>query len=147
MSSRPGADALQRTLTAEHAAIYVLGVLGGQVSRSAQPELYAAVSAGYTEHRARRDVLRRMISDQGATPVAAAPAYEVPERLDSAASQAALARDVERRAQTAYAWAVAHTSGAQRRWTVRALNESAARVLAFRGTPEMLPGADEYADR
>ena len=46
-----------------------------------------------------------------------------------------------------YAALVANTSGARRRWAVTALNDAAVRVLAFRGTPEMLPGADEYADR
>jgi hypothetical protein len=42
---------------------------------------------------------------------------------------------------------VANTVDERRRWAVQALNEAAVRELAFPGTPEMFPGAGEYADR
>ncbi len=50
-------DALQTTLAAEHAAVYVYGVLGGRTSKSAEPATYAAISSAYDAHRARRDQL------------------------------------------------------------------------------------------
>ncbi|MFC4786674.1 ferritin-like domain-containing protein [Nocardioides sp. MAHUQ-72] len=141
------ADALQTTLAAEHAAVYVYGVLGAQTSRSSSPELYAALSGAYAEHRARRDVLTRAVTDAGEEPVAAAPAYDLPAGLDRSTVVTRTARDIEDRCAATYAALVASTEGYRRRWAIGALNDAAVRVLAFRGTPEMLPGADEYTDR
>lgn len=140
-------EALQTTLAAEHAAVYVYAALGAQTSRSAAPELYAAVASAYAEHRGRRDVLVRALTDAGATPVAAAPAYDLPPRLGTAQEVTSTARELERSCATTYAWLVASCTGPRRRWAVGALNDAAARVLVFRGTPEMFPGADEYTDR
>jgi len=139
--------ALQSTLAAEHAAVYVYGVLGAQTSRWAEPGLYAALTAAYTVHRGRRDLLTRTITDLGADPVAADPAYTVPARLDTPDRVMQEAATLEDRCASTYASLVANTSGTRRRWAVMALNDAAVRVLAFRGAPEMLPGADEYTDR
>ena len=46
-----------------------------------------------------------------------------------------------------YAWLVGQTSGADRRWAVTALTQTAVRELTFRGSPEIFPGAGEHADR
>ena len=138
---------LQTTLAAEHAAVYEYGVLGGRTSQSAQPELFAAVSAAYASHRARRDHLVRAIRDLGGEPVAAEAAYELPRQLDTADDIARAALELERSCATTYAYLVGSTEGADRRWAIEALNEAAVRELVFRGTPEMFPGADEYADR
>jgi hypothetical protein len=140
-------DALQTTLAAEHAAVYVYGVLGGQTSRSQQPELSAAISSAYATHRARRDLLTRAVTDLGGTPVAAAPSYDVPARLDSPQAVTRTARELEDGCAATYAALVASTVGDRRRWAVNALNDAAVRVLALRGTPEIFPGADEYTDR
>ncbi len=140
-------EAVQATLAAEHAAVYVYGALGAQTSRSAQATLYADLSAAYAQHRARRDLLTRTVVDLGADPVPAAPSYELPVRLDTPARVTRAARELEEGCAATYASLVANTAGARRRWAVNALNDAAVRVLAFRGTPEMLPGADEYADR
>jgi hypothetical protein len=139
--------ALQRTLAAEHAAVHVYGVLGAQTSRSATPALFAAVSAAYAEHRARRDLLTREVTDLGATPVAAAAAYALPERLGTPDAVNRAARGLEEGCAETYAFLVANSVGARRRWAVEALTNAAVRGLVFRGTPEMFPGADEYADR
>lgn len=139
--------ALQTTLAAEHAAVYVYGVLGGRTSQSATPALFAAVSSGYAAHRARRDHLVGEITDAGADPAAAEAAYDVPTGLDRPARIKATALATERSCATTYAWLVANTVADERRWAIEALNEAAVRELAFRGTPEMFPGADEYADR
>ena len=140
-------DALQTTLAAEHAAVFVYGALGGRTSQAATPELFAAVSAAYTAHRARRDLLTRQIADLAAQPVAAEPAYELQRRLETPDQVARAALDLERSCATTYAYLVANTVEEQRRWAISALNEAAVRELVFRGTPETFPGSDEYADR
>lgn len=140
-------DALQTTLAAEHAAVYVYGVLGGRTIRSETPELFATISAAYAAHRARRDHLVREITALGADPVASEAAYDVPHPLDRPAQVERAGLDLERSCATTYAYLVAETTGAWRRWAIEALNESAVRELVLRGTPETFPGADEYADR
>ena len=140
-------DALQTALAAEHAALHVYGVLGAQTSRSATPVLFADVSEAYAVHRGRRDELTRFVLDQGGTPVAAAPTYEVPDPLGTVERVTRAALELERSCAETYAWLVAHTVGADRRWAVQALTNTAVRVLTFRGSPEIFPGASEYADR
>ena len=140
-------DALQTTLAAEHAAVYVLGVLGGRTSRSGQPVLHRTISAAYAAHRARRDQLTGAITDEGAEPVAAEPAYDVPQPLDTADQVNRAGLDLERGCATTYDFLVSSTAGRWRRWAIAALNETAVRELAFRGIPETFPGRDEHADR
>lgn len=136
-------DALQTALAAEHAALYVYGALGAQTSRSAAPGLFGSVSSAYAEHRGRRDLLTREIGALGADPVASAATYELPAGLGTVAGVTRAALDLERSCATTYAWVVANTVGPRRRWAVEVLTHTAVRELAFRGTPEMLPGADE----
>ncbi len=139
-------EALQTALAAEHAAVWVYGALGGRTSRSATPELAAAVTAAYDAHRARRDRLSAALVDLDADPVAAEPAYELP-RLGDPDQVTRAALEVERACARTYAYVVASTVSEQRRSAIGALNEAAVRELVFRGTPEMFPGRDEYADR
>lgn len=143
-------EALQTTLAAEHAAVYVLGALGARISQSAEPVLFAAVTLSYRDHRSRRDQVVAMVRDEGAEPVAAEAAYALPVDLETgdqgdAVTRSALA--LERAAASSYAYLVANSPSAVRRWPITALNMTAVRELAFRGTPEMFPGSDEYADR
>lgn len=135
-------DALQTTLAAEHAAVYVYGALGGR----ATPELLEAVTVAYTAHRARRDLLTAAVIDAEGEPVAALAAYELP-RLETARDVERAALEVERSAAATYAYLVASTAGATRRLAIAALNEAAVRELVFRGTPETFPGLDEFTDR
>lgn len=136
-------EALQTALAAEHAAVYVYGVLGGRTSQSASPQLFTAVTAAYAVHRARRDHLVSEIAAAGADPVAAEPAYDVPRGLDRPAGVSRAALDTERSCATTYAWLVASTTGADRRWAIGALNDAAVRELGFGGAPETFPGADD----
>lgn len=140
-------EALQTTLAAEHAAVAIAGVLGGRTSRTSTPQLFSTVSATYAAHRARRDHLVRQLTDVGAEPVAAEPAYDVPRPLDTPEQVERAGLDLERSCAATYAWLVASSTGETRRWAIAALNETAVRELAFRGTPEMFPGGDKYADR
>jgi hypothetical protein len=146
VTTAPATDPLQTALAAEHAAVYEYGVLGAATSASTASEQFAAVGAAYRAHRDQRDELTAMIREAGGTPVAADAAYEIPDVRTAAQVDAAAVR-VEQACQETYAWTVAGTSGAERRWAVQALQRSAVRVLAFRGSPEIFPGAGEYADR
>lgn len=140
-------EALQAALSAEHAAVYVYGVLGAQTSQSAAPDLYARISESYALHRGRRDLLASKIRDEGAEPVAAEPAYEVPRDLSTTDAVTRRALALERSLATTYGFLVAHSPSEVRRFAVDVLTQTAVRELAFRGTPETFPGSDEHADR
>ncbi|WP_372736022.1 DUF4439 domain-containing protein [Nocardioides sp.] len=139
-------DALAAVLENEHAALYVLAVLGARTSQSAAPLVYEAMQSAYLAHRAQRDELISMLAERDATADPGATAYLVPPaRTTDALARAGL--EVERGCARAYSAAVAQTSGAARRWAILALNDAAARELAFRGTPEIFPGMGDVADR
>lgn len=133
-------QALQTALAAEHAAVFVYGALGGQTSQSAAPALYAAVTDAYVTHRGRRDELVHRIEEIGHDPVAAEPAYDLPADLSTTTAVSRRALALERSCAATYAFVVASTTGADRRWAVEALLDSAVRELAFGGEPERLPG-------
>ena len=140
-------DALQTTLAAEHAAVYVFGLIGSRTSETAEPALYTALRAAYDAHRDRRDTLTGEIAAMGAAPSPAAAAYTPPVGLDTPDGRYAAALALERACASTYAALVGATSGPRRLEAVALLNDAAARELSFRGTPEIFPGADEYADR
>ncbi len=140
-------EALQTTLEAEHAAVYVYAVLGARTSQSGAPVLYDALRDAYQAHRVRRDGLIVEIVQLGGTPVPAETAYEIPGGLDTVDGVGRAARQLERACAATYASMVANTAGPTRARAVEALRNAAVRELAFRGTPEIFPGAGEYADR
>ncbi|MFI0485887.1 ferritin-like domain-containing protein [Actinomadura sp. 9N215] len=86
--SRSGADAVQKALAGEHAAVYGYGVLGARL----QGPLRQTAKAVWNAHRARRDELIAILSG---TPVAAAAVYELPVKVTSARSAARLAAALE----------------------------------------------------
>lgn len=132
-------EAQQATLAGEHAAVYLFGVLGAQASQSRQPVLYARLLEGFRVHRRRRDQLTAVISAAGAEPVASEVTYDLPA-MDTAAELNDAALQVERRIARTYGQLIESTAGAERRWALVALDNSAVRQLEFRGTPEMFPG-------
>lgn len=136
-------DALQTALAAEHAALYVYGALGARTSESATPVLFAEISDGYATHRAWRDLLTRRLVDEGAEPTAAAATYELPPPATTAAGVARAALRVERVCAQTYAFVVAGTVAADRRWAVEALTRTAVRETVLGGVPETFPGAPE----
>jgi hypothetical protein len=138
----PRVDALQRTLAAEHAAVFVLAALGGRASSLPTSPLRPALDAAYDRHVERRDQLRTMIGNAGGEPVAADPAYRLPSPLTTAAQIAAEALRVERACATTYAALVAATAGSERRWAVDALVATAVGEAAFGGEAEALPGLE-----
>ena len=144
-------EALQEVLAGEHGAIWVLGVIGGQVApktqdaQKTQAALLDDVSSAYRTHRSRRDQLVARITALGATPVAANASYSLGE-VDLPALAMAAALTVEQRACAVYADAVSRTSGTDRGWAVNALIDAAVRQLRFRGSPETFPGTNQLTD-
>jgi hypothetical protein len=133
-------QALQKTLAAEHAAVHLYGVLGGQSSKSRQPTLFARLDTAYDEHRASRDRLTELINAKGADPVAALVDYTVPGPTSTPRQIEGVARTIERRVTDTYGELVENTSGADRSWAISALDASALRELSFGVAPADFPG-------
>ncbi|MGN6782070.1 MAG: DUF4439 domain-containing protein [Marmoricola sp.] len=140
MSRSTAVAALQAALTAEHAALYVLGVLGGQAARSPATALGARLTEAYTTHRRRRDRLTVLLDRHGAAPVGAAPAYRLPNAAATTADLVRAARTVEDRCTDVYGALVAATTGSDRSFALAALAEVAVAAVAFGATPEAFPG-------
>lgn len=140
-------QAWQRTLAAEHAAVYLYGALGARTSAADQPRLLTEITAAYATHRARRDQVTRTIRDLGGSPDPAAVAYELPTGVGTPQGVRRASGDIEASCATTYAWTVANTATEARRAAVGMLHDAAVRGLAFGGTPEMFPGAGEFTDR
>jgi hypothetical protein len=128
----------------EHAALWVLGVVGAQSAHDSR--LREQVGTAYRTHRAYRDHLVARITALGGTPVPAEPAYMLGD-VSAATAAFAAALDVERKAAAIYADLVAHTEGSDRAWAINALVECAIRQLWFRGSPETYPGTNELTDQ
>jgi hypothetical protein len=137
-------DVLQETLAAEHAAVYVYGVVGGRLSADENPLTAERFRSAYEAHRGRRDQLRAMISGLGGTPEAPAPAYEVPvEGSRDPRRLVGVALRTEERCAGFYAQQVAGSTGRHRRWAIEALTETAVRQVDLGAPAEAYPGAPE----
>lgn len=128
--------ALQAALAAEDAAVYAYGVIGAQLGGDRRTR----ATASYQAHRDRRGALQQRISATGATPDAAAPAYQLPAPVSDAASAVRLAELVEDRICAVYANAVQATSGPLRGTMAAALRQAALDTLAWRGSGSAFPG-------
>jgi hypothetical protein len=133
-------QALQKALAAEHAAVHLYGLLGGQSSKSQQPVLFAELEQSYEAHRASRDQLTVLVTKNGADPVAAKLDYDVPGPTSTPGQIRAVARTLERRVTRTYGELVANTAGTERRWAISALDASALRELALGVAPSHFPG-------
>lgn len=133
-------DGLQEALAAEHAALFVVGYLGAQTSSSAEPELYAGLSAALDQHRALRDELSDRVRDAEAEPVASAATYELVDVGGEPGRIRDRAVTVERDCAAAYGFLVANSPPAERRFAVETLVATALREIALGGRPRPLPG-------
>ena len=133
-------QALQKALAAEHAAVHLYGLLGGQSSKSRQPRLFDQLETAYEQHRASRDRLTVLVTRNGAEPVAAKVDYAVPGPSSTPGQIRAVARTLERRVTRTYGELVANTAGGERRWAITALDASALRELSFGAEPSTFPG-------
>jgi len=129
-------DALQAALAAENAAVYGYGVAGAHLSSDQQ----AAAQRYWTKHREARDDLTEMITELGATPVAALAVYDLPVTVSSAASAAVLAAMLEDGVTAAYLAMVPVTSHHLRHYGALAMQDSAVRAAYWRGSTVAFPG-------
>jgi hypothetical protein len=135
-------QALQKALAAEHAAVFLYGILGARSSKSGQPVLFRNLTAAFEDHRRTRDALTVLITARDADPVAAQVDYAVPGPVGTPAQVQAVARTVEQRVTRTYGELVANTSGTDRRWAIGALDAAALRGLSFGVPPTTFPGID-----
>jgi Domain of unknown function (DUF4439) len=130
-------DALQGALAAEHAAIWVYGVVEAFVSATLDGQLEQAATA----HQARRDATERVLIDAGALPVPSEPGYLTPEPVTNAASALRLAITAE--SDAAAAWrSVVERSPADpglRGAALDALTGAAVRATRWRATAGTSP--------
>ena len=134
------AEALQKALEAEHAAVFLFGVLGSRTSGSRQPTLSAQLTNAFEDHRDQRDALTVMISATGHDPVASLVDYRVPGPISTPTEVTGVARTLEERLTRTYGELVANTSGRDRAWAVAALDRSALRGLSFGARAADFPG-------
>jgi Domain of unknown function (DUF4439) len=122
-------DAVQAALGAEHAAVWVYGL----VSAFLPAAFDAPTREGMIAHRARRDATERLLAAAGATPRPAEPAYLTPQPVRDQAS--ALAVLVTAESDSAVAWrAVLERTddGGVRRAALEALTAAAVRAARWR---------------
>lgn len=130
--------ALETALEAEHAAVYLYGLLGGRASDIASEELVETFTDCFEAHVALRDRLITMIGDATAAPPAGA--YQVPPGLGRASGLRKAAREVERVCAAALLAAVGEVADEDRRAVARALGDTAVRSLQFGTEPGPFPG-------
>ena len=130
-------DALQAALAGEHAAMYGVGVAGGKLAGAR----FAQATAAFEEHRRRRDQLTDLVIQNGGTPVAAEPAYDLPQAVTDAASATALVLLIERRLSVVYADLVeAAEQTPVRTLAIQALIATSRAQLTWGGTAQPFPG-------
>ena len=134
------ADALQAALAGEHAAVYAYGVVGARLEGLADER---AAQSGYDVHRQRRATITRLVTDAGATPTPAAPAYDLGGTVPTPAAARALAALVETRAAATYSDVVAAADGAVRQSAALWLSDAAVRATTWSGRPPTFPGMPE----
>jgi len=133
--------AVQAALSAEHAAVYGYGVVGGKIGEGRRTEARAA----YDAHRARRDELERAVRDLGGKPVAAAAGYALPFPVSDADSAVRLAAELEERVAGVYSDLVRAAKGDRRRSAAEALRDAAVRAVRWSGESVAFPGLAERA--
>ncbi|MGW2376403.1 ferritin-like domain-containing protein [Kitasatospora sp. NPDC001683] len=144
-AATPGAalPALQKALSAEHAAVYGYGVVGAHLPEDQQR---ADARTCYAAHQAQRDAWQRLLTTLGATPTPAAGGYQLPFAVTDATTATKLAAHLETRLTTVYADLVADLPAPQRQPAATALRDCTLRAhhwgaptTAFPGIPDPLP--------
>jgi hypothetical protein len=120
-------DPLQAALAAEHAAVWVYGL----VSAFLPGDFGDAEKSGAAEHALRRDLLQTMLSAAGATPVAPEAAYVPKNPVTDAKSASQVVATAEADCASAWLAVIDHTDDAGLRTTALHALVAASR----RGTP------------
>jgi len=130
-------EALQAALAGEHAAMYGVGVAGGKLSGAR----FRTATDSYERHRSNRDRLTQLVVAAGEIPVAAEPAYDLPQAVTNAATAAALVLLIERRLAAVYGDLVeAAQQPAVRVFAIQTLLATASAQLSWGGAPVAFPG-------
>jgi hypothetical protein len=130
-------DALQAALAGEHAAMYGVGVAGGKLTGAR----FKAATDAYDQHRDNRDELSALVVAAGQTPVAAEPAYDLPQAVTNAATAAALILGIERRITAVYGDLVEAAEDTKIRAVgIEKLLAAAAAQITWGGAPVAFPG-------
>ncbi|MFL6142135.1 MAG: ferritin-like domain-containing protein [Labedaea sp.] len=131
-------DAVQQALGAEHAALWVYGL----VSAFLPPAFDAATLDGTTAHRARRDGTERLLAAAGTTPRPAEPAYLTPKPITDQASALAVLVTAETDAAVAWRAVLERTDDATLRTAaLAALTSAAVRATRWRKAAGLVPAA------
>lgn len=120
-------DPLQQALAAEHAAIWVYGL----VSAYLPGEFGDAEKAGMAEHTTRRELCQTLITGAGGTPVSADAAYVAKTPVTDAGSAAKLVATAEADCASAWLGIITHTDDTG----LRAMALNALMAASRRGTP------------
>ena len=130
---------LQAVLAGEHAALYGYGVAGARLRGRRRAEATAA----YADHRARREEVRTLLVERGAEPEPAAAGYRLPAPVEDARDALALAAGIEERLAAVWLDAVADLRGDLRELAARAVQDTAVRAAAWRGSGDAFPGLSD----
>ena len=130
------ADALQRALASEHAAIWSYALAGAFLPAAAHP----ALTKGSETHTVRRDATITTLKNAGATPKSAEPGYSTPQPLTNAASAYALLVAAETDVVSAWRSVLEYTSNAGiRKTALDALTDAAVRAMSWRRSSGQSP--------
>jgi hypothetical protein len=132
--------AFQAVLAGEHAAVYAYGVVGAQLAGTADEK---AARQAYNLHLSRRDHVTAVLVQDGATPVAAEPGYDIGGPVTSHDEARRLAAQVEAGTAGPYADLVGATDAAERDTATAWLVEAAVRSVRWGGEPTAFPGLAE----
>jgi hypothetical protein len=131
-------EALQAALAGEHAALYGVGVAGGKLSGAR----FRDATDTFEVHRDNRDRLSALLVAAGETPVAAQPAYDLPQVVSNTATATALVLLIERRIAAVYGDLIeAAEQPAVRTFAIETLLGYATSQLTWGGAPLPFPGA------
>lgn len=123
------ADAVQKALGAEHAAVWIYGL----VSAFLLAAFNTALSEGATAHRARRDATERSLAAANVTPQPAEAAYVPPQPVTDQASSLAVLALAESDAAAAWHSVLENTDDPDLRKTaLEVLTSSAVRATRWR---------------
>ncbi|WP_254125739.1 ferritin-like domain-containing protein [Amycolatopsis sp. CA-230715] len=122
-------DAVQEALAAEHAAIWVYGLVTAFLPDGYQ----ASATDSAAEHRARRDACERMLASAGVTAKPAQPAYVTPKPVTDGKSAMAVVAIAETDVATAWRGVIERTDDrGLRGFAVLALTGAARRCTRWR---------------
>ena len=133
-------EAVQAALAVEHAAIFVLGALGGLTSASAAPALARALTDAYDDHVNAREALAAHVVAAGIEPVAPSAVYDLPGRVGTEARIAAAALRLEKDTTATYLSLAPKATGTDRTLLIQLLCRAAARQLDLGAKPSAFPG-------